>query len=68
MSASRVAKRPYYYKAQLLDAIAFLESGRPDLARRLLLITLDVCDGRTPSADDVSVFNFDPTIAREPAA
>jgi hypothetical protein len=43
-----MAKRPYYYKAQLLDAIFLLESGRPDMARRLLQITLDVCDGKRP--------------------
>jgi hypothetical protein len=40
--------RPYYYKAQLMDAISLLESGRPDKARRLLQITLDVCDGKRP--------------------
>lgn len=63
-----MAKRPYYYKAQLLDAIAFLKSGRPDLARRLLQITLDVCDGKRPAEEDISLFDFDPTIARDPAA
>jgi len=43
-----MAKRPYYYKAQLLDAISFIESGRPHKALRVLLTTLDVVEGRQP--------------------
>jgi|SoiMetStandDraft_2_1073263.scaffolds.fasta_scaffold77704_2 hypothetical protein len=43
-----MAKRPYYYKAQLLAAISFLESGRPQKALRVLQITRDVLDGHKP--------------------
>jgi hypothetical protein len=43
-----MAKRPYYYKAQLMDAISFLESGRPQKALRVLQTTLDVLDGKKP--------------------
>ena len=50
--------RPYYYKAQLLDAIALLESGRPDMARRLLKITLDVCDGKRPMEESDPELNM----------
>jgi hypothetical protein len=44
-----MAKRPYYYKAQLLDAVSFLESGRPHLALQVLQTTLDVLDGKRPA-------------------
>jgi hypothetical protein len=40
-----IVARPYYAKQQLADAIVFLETGRPDKARRLLQITLDVLTG-----------------------
>jgi len=40
-----MASRPYYYKAQLLDAISLLKSGRPHDALQVLQITLDVLDG-----------------------
>jgi len=36
-----MAKRPYYYKAQLLDAIPYLESSRPSRA----LCVLQTTDG-----------------------
>jgi hypothetical protein len=39
--------RPYYYKAQLMDAIAYLEPGRPQSALRVLQTTLDVLDGHS---------------------
>jgi hypothetical protein len=46
-----MAKRPYYYKAQVMDAIAYLESGRPQSALRVLQTTLDVLDGHKPMED-----------------
>ena len=41
-----MARRRYFYKAQLLDAIALLESSRADKARRVLQTTLDCLDGK----------------------
>jgi hypothetical protein len=52
-----MARRPYYYKAQLLDAISLLESGRPQKALRVLQTTVDVLDGRKPQ-DEEDLFNM----------
>jgi len=47
-----MARRPYYYKSQLLDAISLIESGRPQKALHLLQTTVDVLDGRKPQDED----------------
>ena len=52
------AKRSYYYKAQLLDAVSFLESGRPHQALQVLQTTLDVLDGKRPADPAEAEFNM----------
>lgn len=43
-----MAKRPYWVKEQLINAIELLETGRADEGRCVVQTILDVLDGKRP--------------------